>query len=188
LRFLSQVLFGRSRPLWQHCLLAFPIAVIPSLSLIAFVYALVMALGLSADLLKPPNVEPTLWELVGTVLFAPLVETLLLAGVLRLLSMLSANTPFIAAVSGLLWGALHATRAVLWFFGTAWSFFVFSCLYLAWRRVSFKHAYVAALVPHMLINITVMGSVFLMESPNPSIERASSSKLRLLPVAAHVKR
>jgi len=46
--------------------------------------------------------------------------------------------------------------------------------YLAWRRVSFKHAYVAALVPHMLINVTVMASVFLMESPNPYIERTWS--------------
>ena len=62
---------------------------------------------------------------------------------------------------------------MLWFVGTAWSFFVFSCLYLTWRRVSFRHAYVAALVPHMLINGTVMAGVFLMASPNSSIERTS---------------
>ena len=127
LRFLSEALFGHSRPLWQQCLLAFPVALVPSLALVASAYALVAALGLSTAVLKAPNLEPTWWELVGTVLFAPLVETFLLAGVLRLLSMVSANTPFIAAVSGLLWGALHGTRAALWFFGTAWSFFVFSC-------------------------------------------------------------
>jgi hypothetical protein len=32
------------------------------------------------------------------------------------------------------------------------------------------------------------GSAFDHQAPNPSIERTSSSKLRLLPAAAHVKR
>jgi len=31
-------------------------------------------------------------------------------------------------------------------------FFVFSCAYLAWRRVPFSKAFCAALVPHVLGN------------------------------------
>jgi membrane protease YdiL (CAAX protease family) len=170
-------------------LLAFPLALLPSVALLVGVYTLLRGVGVNTSELNAPNIEPTLVEFIGTVVFAPLVETLLLAGLIRALSSLTANTPLIAVVSALLWGALHATRGPLWFFGTAWSFFVFSCVFLAWRRVSFKRAYTVALVPHVLINLTAM--LFLAaneESPNPSIERTSSSKLRLLPAAAHVER
>ena len=176
LRFISSLLFERSRPLWQQSVLAFPVALVPSAALLSCVYFLLTALGVNTAGLNAPSRQPTWVEFVGAILFSPLVETLFLAGLLRMLSWLSPNKPFIAAISGLIWGALHAIGGVLWFFGTVWSFFVFSCLYLSWRGVSVRHAYMAALIPHMLINLAAM-SLVLIEAPNPSIERTSSNKI-----------
>jgi hypothetical protein len=188
MRMLRQVLLEPLRPFWLHCLVAFPLALLPSLALLGAVYWLLLLLGVNTAELNAPGFKPTVGEFASSVLFAPLAETLLLAGGLRLLSALTANTMLVAAISGLLWGALHATFGVIWFFGTVWSFFVFSCLYLTWRKVSFKHAYVAAAVPHALINLTALLGLVVMESPNPSIERTSSSTLRVLAAAAHVER
>jgi hypothetical protein len=51
---------------------------------------------------------------------------------------------------------LHALLDPLWFFGTVWSFFVMSCAFLGWRKCSYRRAFIAASVPHVLINLTVM--------------------------------
>ena len=58
----------------------------------------------------------------------------------------------LAAVAGLKMG--HSV--VPWFFGTVWSFYVFSLGYLAWRPVSYKHALGAAAVPHALVNASAL--------------------------------
>jgi hypothetical protein len=56
-------------------------------------------------------------------------------------------------------GGFHAAFGVIWFFGTVWSFLVFSCAYIGWRPVSFKEAFLAAWIPHVLINLTAMSIV-----------------------------
>lgn len=61
-----------------------------------------------------------------------------------------------AGASALAWGGLHAWFHPLWFFGTVWSFYVFSLGYLAWRPVSYKHALGAAAVPHALVNASAL--------------------------------
>jgi membrane protease YdiL (CAAX protease family) len=96
------------------------------------------------------------------VLFGPIAETLLLALTLKVLLRATTKPLFAAAVSALLWGALHATKGALWFFGPAWSFFVFSCAFLGWRQRSFLHAFAAAAVPHALINLSVMAFLALL--------------------------
>ena len=60
----------------------------------------------------------------------------------------------VAGVSALLWACLHGLFTLLWFFGVAWSFFVFSCAFIAWRKHSFRHGFIAAWVPHALNNMT----------------------------------
>jgi hypothetical protein len=82
-------------------------------------------------------------------------ETLLLAFVLNILSNWIKPKLPVAAISALLWGGLHGLYAPIWFFGTVWSFFVFSCAFLAWRERSFRAAFVAAALPHALVNLTV---------------------------------
>ena len=71
------------------------------------------------------------------------------------------NKLHVAVASGILWGMGHAAFGLLWFFGPAWIFFVLTCSYIAWREKSFKHAYFAALIPHVLNNATAVIAVYL---------------------------
>jgi hypothetical protein len=98
------------------------------------------------------------------VLVAPLIETLVLGGVLRLLEFATRRRQILALLSALLWGGAHAWFHPLWFFGTVWSFYVFSRGWLAWRPVSYKHAFAAAAVPHALVNSSALLMQFLARS------------------------
>ncbi len=140
----------------RYVLSAYPLALLPSILLVALAYGAVNALGVNSEHIAAPGREVSAGELLGVVVFAPVVETFLLAVLLWFLSLLSRNFVFVATISALLWASLHATYGALWFFGTVWSFFVFSCAYLAWRNASFVRAYFAAALPHMLINLTAM--------------------------------
>jgi hypothetical protein len=146
----------RAPSLALHILLAWPVALLPSALFFGLAHGLAKALGIDVSSLSPPDREPSFKDFFGSVIFAPLTETLLLGGLLWLLSRLSAAPRFVAAMSGLLWGALHGAFGALWFFGTFWSFYVFSCGYLAWRPLGFARAFAVAALPHVLINMTVM--------------------------------
>ncbi len=142
-------------PLWKYSIAAFPIALIPSVAIYAGVYLLLSALGTEVSGMLPPARSSGIGEFVGTVVLAPIAETAVLALLVRGLLALTDRHFLIATVSGLLWGALHATLGLLWFFGTAWSFFVFSSAYLGWRKQSLHEAFAAAAIPHMLVNLCV---------------------------------
>jgi membrane protease YdiL (CAAX protease family) len=148
-------------PLWQYCLAAFPIALIPSIAILFFALLSLAILGTEVATLQLPRRSGSTLEFFGIVVFAPIAETLLLAATLRTLRWMSAKPLHAATVAALLWGALHAALAPLWFFGAVWSFFVFSCAYLAWRTRSFMHAFAAAAVPHALINLSSFSAVAL---------------------------
>jgi hypothetical protein len=148
-------------PLWRYCLFAFALALIPSIALFSFVYGALMIAGIDISAIKPPERSATPGEVFGTILVAPILETFLLAFGIRILRRFISNVVVVAATSALAWGALHGIVAPLWFFGTAWSFFVFSCAYLVWRERSFWHAFSAAAFPHSLINLSAMASVAL---------------------------
>jgi hypothetical protein len=90
------------------------------------------------------------------VIFAPIVETLVLIGGIKVLELISRRSVVLAMLSALAWGLLHGSLGALWFFGTIWSFFVFSCAYLAWRSRSFQAGFIAASMPHALVNLTAM--------------------------------
>jgi len=159
---LMAVVSGRragSLPL--HCLLAWPVALLPSVALLGLVYGLLQLLGIDSTTFEPPEHQFTLGQVLNTVVFAPLVETLLLGAGLWLLTRLSRRPLFVAAASSVLWGCLHGAFGLIWFFGTFWSFYIFSCSYLAWRPSSWWGAYAAAAVPHALINLTAMGMLAL---------------------------
>ena len=90
---------------------------------------------------------------------APILETALLALGLKAIALLSPNRFFDALVSAVLWGCIHAAFGLLWFFGTVWSFFVFSYAFLVWRPTSFRAAFAAAAVPHAAINAIALLSL-----------------------------
>lgn len=160
LQSIRKFLLEPSLPLWKYVLLAFPLALVGSCVLFGTALLVAIAAGLNVGALLPPDRAATFSEILGTLVFAPVTETLILAGLVKLLSLGISRPAAIAACSAVLWGLFHGYFGALWFFGTVWSFFVFTCAYLAWRKNSFGHAFAAAALPHALINATAMALVF----------------------------
>lgn len=160
-RLLALLSAQRAGSLTLHCLLAWPVALLPSLALLGLAYGLLELLGIDSTTFEPPDRQVTPGQVFSAVVFAPLVETLLLGAGLWLLTRLSRRPLFVAGASSVLWGCLHGASGLIWFAGTFWSFYIFSCSYLAWRPSSWWRAYVAAAAPHALINLTAMGMLAL---------------------------
>lgn len=139
-----------------YCLVAWNLALIPSVLIVALVHLLFAGAGVDASPLQKPAVDPQTRSLWIALLAAPVLETLVLGGVLRLLEFATARRQVLAVLSALAWGAAHAWFHPLWFFGTVWSFYVFSRGWLAWKPVSYKHAFAAAAVPHALVNSSAL--------------------------------
>ncbi|WP_225539968.1 hypothetical protein [Xanthomonas sp. XNM01] len=138
----------------RRTLLAFVLSLGGSLLLVALVLGALGLAGITIDDTGLPEREAGVGDFLGMVLLAPLIETLVLIAFLALLPARIGIVPR-AAISALLWGGLHALAAPFWFFGVVWSFFVFSCGWLAWRPESFAHGFAAAAIPHALQNLTV---------------------------------
>lgn len=140
--------------LWGYCLLAAPLALVPSFALLSIATIVLKLVGVSPRF--PTHDEMSLsWTFVMVVV-SPLVETVVLASLLWILARFIEAPVRLAAVSAILWGLLHATAAPIWFFGTAWSFYVFSSAYLTWRTRSRTHAFIAAAAPHGLVNFAAV--------------------------------
>ncbi len=147
--------------LWRYSLEAWPIALIPSVLLFALAAGLFALLGFSLESIAAPAREVSVSNFLGAVIFAPIVETLVLIGGIKILGSVSSRPVVVAMLSALVWGLFHGSFGALWFFGTVWSFFVLSCAYLAWRGRSFKAGFIAASVPHALVNLTAMSIIVL---------------------------
>ena len=151
------------RSLLQHSFLLWPLALVPSLVFVIAARAAFTFAGVDLAAITPPNRPASVEFLLSSVVFAPFVETLLMTAGVRLLSVAISQHLLVAAISGILWGIFHGMFGLLWFFGSAWSFFVFSCAYLAWRPRSFSSGFVAAALPHALVNLTAVGLLALAE-------------------------
>lgn len=152
------------RGLVAYALIAGLVSLAGSMLLAGSADALARAFGIG-----PPGDGLPEWsigwvDLAGLVIFAPLVETLLLTALLWGLSRVIASPVRIAAVSALIWGGLHGAVAPMWFFGTVWAFFVFSYAYLAWRPRSYAHAFLAAALPHAMQNAAAFGLLALVSN------------------------
>jgi hypothetical protein len=153
-------LFHPTTTLTRYCLLAIPFCLIPSITLLALAWGVFTLLGVDPKLMTAPERKATFDAFFGSVIFAPLVETLLLAIGIQIIKSFTSNIVYVAAASAITWGCLHALFGFLWFFGVIWSFFVFSCAYMAWQKISGKHAFAAAAIPHAAVNALAMLSVF----------------------------
>ena len=152
-------LLARHPPLWRQVPAYTLVAMVAAALFIMLAYGVVLAFGGKPELLSRGTPDVSLSGIFGTVVFAPVTETLLLAVLLWLLRKASSKRLFVAVVSGLVWGAAHAALGVFSFFGTTPEFFVFSCAYMAWREVSFGRAFLAAATPHALINSLALALV-----------------------------
>ena len=140
----------------EYCLVAWHLALVPSILLVVVSYAIFSGAGVDVGAVQKPARDIAQRNVWMTALVAPFIETLVLALGIRLISFLTKHREAVAVASAFAWGALHASFYPMWFFGTAWSFYVFSRGYLAWRPVSVKHAFAAAAVPHALVNSSAL--------------------------------
>ena len=85
-------------------------------------------------------------------LFAPLVETLIMAVVLSILARFVSPTAAVLT-SAALWGVAHSLQAAAWGLVIWWPFVIFSTLYMVWRQRSVLAALGVATATHALQNL-----------------------------------
>jgi hypothetical protein len=147
-----------------YCVIAWHVALIPTILILLGAHAVFSSAGADVEALQKPAREIAQRSVWITLLVAPLLETGVLALMVTGLARFIRNPNIVAAISAVAWGGLHAAFHPMWFFGVVWSFFVFSRGYLAWRPVSYKHAFGAAAVPHALVNSSALLMQFLSQS------------------------
>lgn len=96
------------------------------------------------------------FDFFGIIILAPVVETYLLILLVLFLSKLIENKIIISIISAIIWGSLHGLSGITKIFGTTWTFFVLTLIYINWRSRSFKKAYFMTLVPHVLLNLILV--------------------------------
>ena len=113
---------------------------------------LVFVIAPQAERPQFPTIDPV-GLIVMLVLFAPLLETLIMAIVLELLTWL--RTPPVAAIllSSAGWGVAHSLEAPVWGLVIWWPFLVFSTLYMTWRQRSFSAGVAVAAATHACQNL-----------------------------------
>ena len=87
------------------------------------------------------------------VVVSPIVETLLMALAIKLMSLIVRRKLALAVLSAILWALLHSLASPAWGLIVCWPFFVFSCAFLAWRPKSWLNAVWVALCIHALQNL-----------------------------------
>lgn len=116
-----------------------------------------LALSALASLFAPTLATPD-FALRGTtvflllVLFAPLVETLIMAAVLSVLARFVSPT-LAVLLSAALWGVAHSLQAAAWGLVIWWPFMIFSTLYMVWRERSVLAALGVVTATHALQNL-----------------------------------
>jgi membrane protease YdiL (CAAX protease family) len=86
------------------------------------------------------------------VVFSPLVESLIMGGVLVLLQRFLKPGAAILT-SSLLWGVAHSLGALSWGFTIWWPFLIFSTLFVVWRQHGFWAGVGVAAAAHALQNL-----------------------------------
>jgi len=123
--------------------------------LCAFAPSIVLAL--IAQWLLPNAGRPS-FEVAGIetvavlVVFAPLIETLIMAAVLELLLRFVPPAAAILA-SAIGWGIAHSLAAPAWGLVIWWPFLIFSTLYVTWSRRSVLAALAIVFTVHALQNL-----------------------------------
>jgi membrane protease YdiL (CAAX protease family) len=86
------------------------------------------------------------------VVFAPIVETLIMGAVLLLLERLFGFLPALL-LSAIAWGLAHSLQAPAWGLVIWWPFLIFSLTFLVWRRRSLLLAFAMPAAVHGLQNL-----------------------------------
>ncbi|NNC48638.1 MAG: hypothetical protein HKO13_09455 [Sphingomonas sp.] len=138
----------KPKSLWQSIVGGWSIAFFGSLLL----SALVMTVLPSAPPPDFSNLEgQAALAFFMLVVFAPVVETLVMGAILMGLSLFL--RPAIAVfVSAVLWGIAHSTMALNWGFVIWWPFLIFSLQFVTWRRRHLGLAFLVPMLTHAMQN------------------------------------
>ncbi|QIK96013.1 CPBP family intramembrane metalloprotease [Sphingomonas sp. HDW15A] len=127
-------------------LLAWPLVTLPALGLAAFFSRLIP--GAPSPVFDG---DPVLVFFLIEV-FAPIVESLIMAAMLELL-LLVVPWQWAVALSAAGWGMAHSLQAPTWGLVIWWPFLIFSILYVTWRKRSKVGAVGIAAAVHALNNL-----------------------------------
>jgi hypothetical protein len=128
---------------------------IPTAWAMSIVGSLLLAalFGVLLPQLKGPDFPMKGWgALFALVVFAPFLETLIMAGLIWLFERLLPTTGAIIA-SALAWGAFHSSQALGWGLVIWWPFLIFSTLYVVWRQRGFWVGVGVVAATHALQNL-----------------------------------
>ena len=87
------------------------------------------------------------------VVFAPLVETLIMAAVLELMLRLRVPPGAAILLSAVGWGIAHSIQAAGWGLVIWWPFLIFSTLYVIWRKRGIWTGILIVFAVHALQNL-----------------------------------
>ena len=149
----------RALPLWLYCITAGLVAFLGSAVVIVTSWGIATALGIDVDL-GSNSEQVSLGSAFGMLVFAPVIETLLLIGLLKLLGRIGLSARTACVVSALLWGLGHGLLHPMRFFGSLWSFVVFGASYLSWRGEFPRSGFIAAAGPHLVVNSIALGLLY----------------------------
>ena len=97
------------------------------------------------------NFPPAL-VLFSVVIFAPVVETLIMGTVLLVLLRL-VRPPLAVLLSAVGWGIAHSLQYPIWGLTIWWPFLVLSTLFVAWRQRSLLLAFGLPMIAHAMQNL-----------------------------------
>lgn len=89
----------------------------------------------------------------STVVLVPIIETLLLAATINVVSRFARKKNTIGVGAAMTWAVLHSLAWLPWGFIVAWSFYVMSRAYLAWRPIGFGSAFFVVASIHAAHNL-----------------------------------
>jgi hypothetical protein len=135
---------GRNAPL--SVIAAWATSFFPSIAL-AYLLSLVFPNAAHPEFNLPPALV-----LFAVVIFAPVIETLIMGTVLLvLLRFVSPVTAILVSAVG--WGVAHSLQVPIWGLTIWWPFLVLSTLFVAWRERSLWAAFTLPMIAHALQNL-----------------------------------
>jgi hypothetical protein len=147
-------LFNINVPMWKYILRAGLISLVPSLIISGVFMTIGLANKGNTPQFETPKTFSGVMVLVSLfVIIGPVIETLLMAFFLWLLSFITTRKVLLAVISCIIWAGLHSLAAPVWGMIIVWPFFVFSCAYLAWQQKSRWHAIGVTSFIHIFQNI-----------------------------------
>ena len=145
---LLSLLFDNQISILKYILRAGLISLVPSL-----IFVMILGFtGVITDQTAPKFKGSAIELFVMMVIIGPPIETLIMAGVLWILSFITKRQIRLAIFSAIVWAVIHSLIAPAWGLGVIWPFFVFSCSYLAWRKRSWWHAILVTSCVHAFQN------------------------------------